>query len=258
MSAPQPARGGRSAGILAPVRALGIAIVFASLTAVLPARAQLAEPPSSPSDADVALARERFVRGIGLAQQAHWQEALDEFFGSYALSGSPVALFNAASALRELGRFREARDAFDRLLADPELDEETRVAAERLRTDVAAQVGRVTVEAVPPGEATLTLDGRAGSPEATRPLEVEVDPGSHALAVAIAQYRAWRWSGTVQPGARLQLSASLEPLAGSSFDPLPWILGGAAAVVIGVVVALLVVDANAQLGPRTPMVIRLP
>lgn len=235
-----------------------IALLFASFVFASSALAQLPEPPAHPSDADVAQARDRFVHGMALAQAQRWQAALDEFVRSYGLSGSPVALFNAGSALRELGRFRDARDAFDRLLADPELDDETRAAAERLRTEVAARVARLTVEDVPAGAARVAIDGEANESTEARPLELELDPGRHGVAVELAAYRTWRWEGTVEPGARLHLDAALEPVPSSSFDPLPWILGAVGAVLVAVIVGLAVADAEAQLGPRTSMVITLP
>ncbi len=86
------------------------------------------------------------------------------------------------------------------------------------------------------------------------------DPGRHGLAIEVAARRSWRWSGTVEPGAELRLTAGFEPLpaASATFDPLPWILGAAGAAVVGLIVALVVADAEAQLDPRTSMVIALP
>ncbi|HEY8427156.1 MAG TPA: tetratricopeptide repeat protein [Sandaracinaceae bacterium] len=219
------------------------------------AHAQLPDPPPAPTDADVARARALFVEGVQHAQDRRWDEALDAFLRSYATSGSPAALFNVGSALRELGRYREARDAFDRLLEDPALDDDTRARAEELRTETAARVARVRLEGVPPGEARVT---GAGAPRETpeRPIELELDPGARALGVELPGYAPWRWSGTLAPGAELVLDASLSSL--SAGDPLPWFLGAAGIVIAGVIVALVVADAEAQLDPRTPLSIALP
>lgn len=219
------------------------------------ARAQLPDPPRAPSDEDVAHARELFVQGVGHAEQNAWDEALDAFVRSYAASGSPVALYNVASTLRELGRYRDARDAFDRLLAEPALDDETRMSATRLRTEVAARVARVTVERVPPGEARVR-SGAEVRETTERPIELELDPGPREIGVELPAHEPWRWSGSLAPGAVLVLDASLAPVGRD--DPLPWILGAVGAVLAGVVLTIVVADVEAQLDPRTPLVIALP
>lgn len=225
------------------------------LGGVAPARAQLPSPPASPSEAAVTEARRHFVEGITWAQRERWEAALESFRASYAESGSPVALFNLAGALRELGRPREAREAFDRLLADPSLDDGLRARAEPLRLEVAAQVARVRIVGVPAGEARLRADGIERDTSVERPLELELDPGRRALAVELLA-RRWDWAGTVEPGARLELSARFPDPPSES---LPWVVVGVGvAAVLAAVVVGVVVDRQAQLEPRTPWVIALP
>lgn len=203
----------------------------------------------------MARARGRFVEGMTWAQAERWEAALDAFVASYALSGSPVALFNVGGALRELGRPREARDALDRLLADPALDADLRERAEPLRAEVAAQVARVTIVEVPPGEAHVLADGAERATTTERPIEVELDPGARALAIDVSA-RRWDWAGAIEPGAHLTLTARFPEV---SADPAPWALLalGLVAAAAGVITAV-VLDAEAQLEPRTALVIRLP
>jgi hypothetical protein len=240
------------------MRALFVAALAAAALTTSGARAQLPDPPAAPSDADVSQARDRFVHGMELAQREDWAPALTEFFRSYALSGSPVALFNAGSALRSLRRFLEARDAFDRLLGDPEIDEEMRHAAEEMRVHVTAQVASVAVDGVPSGPASITADGAERAVTSARPIEVELDPGARALTIRLPAYTLWSWQGSLEPGARLRLDAALTPEPSGGGDALPWILGGLGAVVAGVIIGLVVADLEAQLDPRTPLVITLP
>lgn len=240
------------------MRALWTVTLFLVLAPCI-AHAQLPDVPPAPSDEDVSRARDHFVRGIELAQSERWEPALDEFLRSYALSGSPAALFNAASAMRALERFREAREGFDRLLADRELDAETRQAAETLRREAAAHVARVTVHNVPTGMARPVADGEERDASDARPVEVEVDPGTRTLKLELPGHLPWSWTGLVPAGARLNLDAELIPEpSGGGDDALGWALGGLAAVVVGALVALIVVDLEAQLDPRTPLVITLP
>lgn len=235
-------------------------VAAAFLLALAPsiACAQLPDPPAAPSDADVAQARNRFVRGMELAQAERWDAALDEFTRSYELSGSPVALFNMASTLRSLGRFLDARAAFDRLLADPGLDSETRRAAEDLRVEVSSQVASVRVDGVPDGLATVVADGDEREPTRARPIAVELDPGARALTIRLPSYTPWSWEGTLAPGAQVRVDASLTPEPTGGVDALPWVLAGVGAAVVGVVLGLVIADLEAQLDPRTSLVITLP
>jgi hypothetical protein len=228
------------------------------------ARAQLPEAPARPTEADVSVARDEFVAGMDFAQQQRWGPALERFVRSYALSGSPVALFNLASTLRSLERFREADEAFARLLLDPTLDDETRHNAEGIRSEMAPRLGVIRVEGVPEGAARVRADGRALGTRRDRPIELTVDPGSHALSVELEDRPPWRWSGEVPGGARLVLGAVFLPdepvaLPNEDGDPWPWIAaGGAIALVVSVIVIGVAADQAAQLGPRSAWVIALP
>ncbi len=236
-------------------------LVAALCVAALPpsgASAQLPDPPAAPSDADVSQARDRFVHGMELAEGEDWEPALAEFLRSYALSGSPVALFNVGSTLRSLRRFVEARAAFDRLLGDPEIDEEMRTVAEEMRLHVTAQVASVTVDGVPSGEASVVAGGAERAATRERPIEVELDPGPQALTVRLPAYAPWSWRGTLEPGARLRLDAELTPEPSGGGDALGWILGVAGVVVAGVIIGLVVGDLEAQLDPRTSLVVAVP
>ena len=227
------------------------------------ATAQLPVAPSSPTDADVSVARDEFVAGMDFARQERWGPALERFVRSYALSGSPVALFNLASTLRSLGRFREADEAFARLLRDPTLDDETRRNTAQMRAELAPQIGVIRVEGVPEGAARVVADGRSEGTRRSRPIEITLEPGTHVLSVELEERPPWRWSGEVRGGARLVLTADFRPieapLPNSEGIPLwPWLVGVGVVLVLSAVVIGVVADQAAQLGPRSPWVIELP
>jgi hypothetical protein len=234
-----------------------LAFLLLALFIAAPAVAQLPDPPASPSDEDISQARDRFVHGMELAQAESWDEALEEFVGSYAQSGNPVALYNIGSALRALRRFREARLAFDRLLEDPELDQETRANAEDMRSEMAAQTATFTIDGVPEGPARVTADDQLREVTEVRPIEVELDPGPHTLLLELPQRGEWRWTGSMTTGGRERMTASFEGGGGMDLVPIivAVVLGLAAA---GAIIGGVVGDAEAQLDPRTPMVIQLP
>lgn len=235
-----------------------LAIVFSLLVATA-ASAQIPDAPAQPSEADIARARDQFVHGMELAQAESWDAALSEFVGSYAQSGSPVALYNIGSALRALRRFREARMAFDRLLEDAELDPDMRANAAQMRSEMTAQIAVFTIDGVPAGPARVTADDELREVTEVRPIEVELDPGPHTLALEHPTRGVWRWSGSMSTGAEERATASFEDGAGGIDVVVPIVASAiVAALAVIAIVAGVVADEEAQLDPRTPLVIHLP
>ncbi|MCA9610132.1 MAG: hypothetical protein KC619_31260 [Myxococcales bacterium] len=229
--------------------------------------AQLPDPPASPPEADVLQAREAFLRGMEFAGERRFEDARREFVHSYALSGSPVALFNLASTLRSLGEHRQAGEAFERLLADPSLPSPVRSQAQPMYADVVTHVARLRLHGELEG-ATLRIDREPARPLSGGSVTVVVDPGAHDLAAERLD-QAWRWSGTLEAGAArdllVTLSAATEvehPDAAGGNDDALWIgVGAGAGAVVVAIVAIVVgvvVDGEAQLEPRTPLVLELP
>lgn len=230
------------------------------------ARAQLPDPPPNAPRADVLRAREAFLRGMEFAGEQRFEDARREFVHSYALSGSPVALFNLASTLRSLERHREAAEALERLLADAGLEASVRAQAEPMYAEVAARVGRLRLRGALDG-ATCRVDL-----EPPRRLEGEastviVEPGPHELVVERHGAEPFTWTGRVGAGEALDLRVELEPTSRERDRPAApddsglWVgVGvslGAVLVLVAIVVGV-VLDAEAQLGPRTPFVLELP
>ena len=229
--------------------------------------AQLPDAPASPSQEDVLQARDAFVRGMEFAGEQRFEDARREFVHSYALSGSPVALFNLASTLRSLEAHREAGQAFERLLANPDLDATIRSQAEPMYVDVVVQIARIRLHGDLDG-ATLRVDRGAPRSIAGSSTTVVVDPGQHDLRADRAGAEPWSWSGVLDAGDSLDLLVELavseagEPTTpGTEVDVTPVIAVGVsvglAVAVIAIIVGV-VVDSEAQLGPRTPLVLELP
>ena len=65
---------------------------------------------------DVAIARARFARGIGLYDSADYNGALSELEGAYAASPVTPVLFNIGACLEKLGRGEEAIDVYERFI----------------------------------------------------------------------------------------------------------------------------------------------
>lgn len=175
-------------------------------------------------------ARREFVEGTQAAAEGRWADSLSRFQHAYLLSGVPVALFNAAMALRALGRHREARDAFDRLReGHPESD----AAAEALplRNEVAARIALIELVGLEAAaQYNIRLDGQPVQPDIAPTTTLESDPGDRAVVVEREGFENWAWEGRLRDGERLNLTVTMEPLpeegGGVLRSPAFWIITG--------------------------------
>jgi hypothetical protein len=186
------------------MRALAFSLVCLLSLSVGAASAQRARP----SEADVAEARALFIAGSAAVDSQRWADAVESFRRAYVLVHAPSALYNVAYALRALGRHRESRDAFERLLTEHDnLPEELR---EESRTYLEEERGRVAVLMLmgldPDTTYTVRLDGTARHDDGRRPLLAEADPGSHTLTIrAPGVDQPFIWEGEVAEGAHTRV-----------------------------------------------------
>jgi hypothetical protein len=129
-----------------------------------------------------ARARAKLDEGTALYDRGEYQPALQRFHEAYDTFPSPKIFFNLGLATRGLGRNAEALGWFRRFL-----DEATdaapapRAQAERLVSELQAQVASVEIACETDG-AEVSVDGRpAGKTPLPKPLLV--DPGPHQIVV---------------------------------------------------------------------------
>jgi hypothetical protein len=204
-------------------------------------------------------AREAFVSGAEAAERQLWADSERHFARAYELSRVPAALFNRAVALRNLGREREARDAFDRISRE-EVDDATRTRAITLRDEAAARVVTLVVVGLDPGVShEVEVDGELRLDTGARPLRLEVDPGARGVEIARAERERFRWRGVVAPGEELVVRASLPER--SVRRSRGWIAAVAGAIVVGAVVGVAVGvsrrDGPTAVQPMSDLVLRV-
>jgi len=248
--------------------------VLAMLGALSIAEVALADEPrwqrptTAPSERAIREARSLFVAGTAAVEAGRWADAVEKFERSYELSGVAAALYNAATALRALGRHHDARDAFDVLLRvhGGDLEDEMKRSAQTLREEEAARVAVLELGGLPPpGELTVRLDGTLATDEGGRPLAIETDAGTHTLRVELPQHEAFLWDGRLRDGEHMALRVQLRRIVlddrsdDSNFfeSPIFWGIAGGVLVVGAVIVGLLLYDAQ-QLDPLSPNVVELP
>ena len=187
-------------------------------------------------------AREAFQRGQQAADSGRWSDALREFEQAYLMSGVPTALFNAGMALRALGRHKEARDTFQRLIeAHP--DSPAVEQARQFRDEEAARVAVLELAGLDPGaDYEIRLDGRRLELTIQETTEIEVDPGQHGVSAEREGHESFAWEGRLTDGQRERIEvvmAELERDTGGeegeersiARSPLLWI--AVAVVVVG-------------------------
>jgi tetratricopeptide (TPR) repeat protein len=247
--------------------ALVVALVACSHAVAPPASAQhrLVRPSGTPSAEALRQARDLFVAGSAAVEAGRWADALDKFDRAYALSGVAAALYNAATALRSLGRHRDAREAFDLLLtAHPEIDAALRAESLARREEEAARVVVLALAGIPERVTVeVQLDGVAVRDEGRRPFEVQSDAGQRALRVDARDYEPWRWQGRVQDGQYVTLQVDLRRTPPRSTpssvfsSPWFWVAVGTAVLAAGAAVTGYVVYQDSLLEPQSPNVVDL-
>lgn len=243
-----------------------IATIVLAATVPAPVAAQertvFPGPGGEPAREDLLRARELFRRGTEDAAAGRWADALAAFEEAYRLSGVAAALFNAATTLRSLGRYRDARDAFDQLLREhPDLDGEMAQTAPALRDEVARRVAILELREVPIEPALeLRLDGAPRQDTGERPLELEADPGEHTLRLELPSYEPFLWEGRLRDGERREVTVVLRALPPPSTGPnvgkiLLWTVVGV--LVAGAAVTLGLLLRPERLQPESELVIDL-
>jgi tetratricopeptide (TPR) repeat protein len=203
-------------------------------------------------------ARVAFVQAQEAAEQERWADALQGFEQAYLLSGVPTALYNAAMVLRALGRHRDARDAFDRLLTEHE-DYAARDEAQTLRDAEAARVAVLElVGLAADGDYTVRLDGRTVPLDPGETANLETDAGRHAIVAEREGFEPFTWEDSVRDGQRVRIEVIMEERETESRSLAPILVPIAAVLAVaGVVLTLVFVRQANQLDPATDNVMNL-
>jgi len=227
-----------------------IALLVLLLPVSASAQYAVSEPAGEPTEIEMSRARELYVGGGRMVREGRWADALTAFEEAYQISGIPAALFNAATTLRSMGRHRDSRDLFRQVLAIDGLDDETREQSEIRMREEAGRVALILLAGL--GElpsARLELDGRIVEGPREDPVELETDPGEHAVAVLMEGHVPWREELALSDGDRATLHVELETLEELWQSPVLWTIVGVVLAGGAAAAAVLVNDA-AQLSPR--------
>jgi hypothetical protein len=200
------------------VVALGAPLVATSVSAQPKAAAPAAPSASasgSPDDAKKNEAKEHFVKGVDLMQLEQWDAALVEFNASLALFATRNARKNAATCLRQLGRFAEALDEYELLLKEygGQLSPQDLDFVNKSIADLKNVTGFIVIETSVAG-ATVVIDSK---PRGTTPLPgpVRVGQGTHTIRVIKEGYIPFETTSPVLGKQTVKIEAKLSVLARS-------------------------------------------
>jgi PEGA domain len=197
---------------------LAIVLVASPLAAQAPAPAPADAPAAdAPADPDLEKkkveAKERFLRGLTLANDANWDAALAEFLASRELFPTRVALKNAATSFRNLKRYAEALDMYAELLAKfgAQIPAEEKKQIEDAMAELRSFVGEIDVES-PERDATIVVDGQQ---RGTTPLPapITVNAGTHSVRVSKEGFEAFETQVQVAGKQRKSVTARLKALS---------------------------------------------
>ena len=202
---------------------VGLLLCLATISVPVPATAQQSSGANAAGGQGdtAAQASQSFDVGMRLFREQNWSGALAAFQEAYSLNPNFVVLFNIAACLKELHRYPEALDAFQRYLSEggAEVRPEKRAEAEQAIADLQTFLSRVTVTANVDGAELLVNDEVRGR----SPLAVPVVLGAgHYLVVARAPgYRNARVEFDLGGGQDREVTLTLEPLESTAPPPPP-------------------------------------
>ena len=159
---------------LAPVRD------DAAVTAAL--RAIVQDPAIPVSDpAQRTRAQGLMLEGLNQLESQHYDQALANFLEAYGTFPSPKILLNIASTLRDMGRFADAANTYQRYLLDPATGPERVAEVKALLLRLDEQLTILTIRVTPRGS-ELSLDAGPFIAVGTS-LQTRVRPGIHLVRV---------------------------------------------------------------------------
>lgn len=253
---------------------LAIALI-ALLYAPYAVRAQSATPAAAGTESSEALqqARQAFEEGTALAAQERWFDAAAAFRRSRSFMERSSTVFNLASVLFRLGAFVEAERAIQDYFAIAAADDKQRAEAERLKGLITEGLVRIELH-VEPADSTVRIDA-AEQPGQGATRKLQLDPGSHVLAVRHEGYHEHSERIETQAGQALRLEVKLDPLPATPVaapvaaltpapapareqddddgffeQPVVWIVGGVLIAAAAVTTAVLI--ANQDDEPERP------
>lgn len=180
----------------------------------------------SSGDKHLARGDKLMKRGKKVDAQEAYLAALADYNAAYKAFASPKIYFAIALAEKRLGRYIQALEHFETMMAElDEIPEELRAEVERHVNEVKQNLGVVFFRVKPEG-ATIEIDGEViGTSPLNRPRYVV--PGQHEYVITKDGYKRMTGKVRIEAGDVREDQLALERLGGDAIvgddteDPLP-------------------------------------
>ncbi|MBW2734095.1 MAG: tetratricopeptide repeat protein [Deltaproteobacteria bacterium] len=153
-------------------------ILIAGFLLLAPASANAEKQPS---------AANLFQKGQTLYASGRFEEAVKSFLQAQRLSPHRSALFNVARCYENLGRLREALDAYRQTLALSQTAAHRAEVTQRIAL-LSRRPTKIFIASDPPG-AKVTVDGRPRAEQQPTPTVVALRPGEHVVLLHKAGFQ---------------------------------------------------------------------
>lgn len=208
-----------------------VGALSAVLVAVVAHVAAAQTKPTAPADAAVERGRAAYVRGLELAKQEEWGDALASFQEAAAARDAPLVEYSIGYCERALGRYVASRRTLQAVIANPAGLDPTQIDDTKgYLTEFDKLIVRVAVQLDPPN-AVLTVDGRpfvegdgtdtylagiapagVGVPMGKSAFTVFMDPGLHLFRAVREGHQDAVVSKSYRPGETATLDLHLDVL----------------------------------------------
>lgn len=144
--------------------------------------------------------------------KGNYDKALEQYKKAHTLWANPKLSFSIVKCLEALKRYREALEVAQRgLKENPKSVLKSRLESKVTFLNKILSKGRLRLTIRPSGS-TVSIDGKSVG---TAPLDVQIlEPGKHELKITHPNYANIVQGITVNGGAELALSFTLQPLSG--------------------------------------------
>lgn len=213
------------------IHRFGFSVLVGLVIFLLAMSARAQEPVDPTSEA-----REAFVQGAKLVEEARWAEALERFGRAAALRPHAITSYNVAACHRALGAYSDARRSYAESLrlsdaagGDDRLTVPVRSEVEALLGQLDGVVARLEVT-VEPAPVKLSVDGRPlvfdtastafvgargardAAPVTASRFVIELDPGVRTITVQRDDFGDVVQTLTLRAGARTDVAFHLDRL----------------------------------------------
>lgn len=181
--------------------------------------AQAQSGPAKPTKEAMKSAAALFQTGQRLYAKGRFEEAIKAFSGAHRLAPHRSALFNVARCNENLGRLKEALDAYRRTLAISQSAAHRAEVTQRIEL-LSRRPTKVFVASDPPG-AEVRIDGRTAAESQRTPLVVALRPGEHLLLLRKAGFHLAPRRVEVILGKEQTITVQLRELPRATPCPAP-------------------------------------